>query len=72
MIFLGPEDIHGAWRGGQKSPEGPTSPQGALPWLVASSVTPWHNSGAPWVSSGPQLITVNFYSVWTPFDIPFL
>ena len=29
VIFLGPEDIHGAWREGRKSPEGSTSPQGA-------------------------------------------
>jgi hypothetical protein len=51
----------GTWRWNQvkEVTEGPTSPQGAprgvgrAPWLVASSVTPWHNSGAPWVSSGP-------------------
>jgi hypothetical protein len=26
---------------------------GRAPWLMASLVTPWHSSGAPWVSSGP-------------------
>ena len=26
---------------------------------------------APWMSSGPRKIIVKFYSIWTPFDIPF-
>ena len=32
----------------------------------------WPPLEAPWMSSDPRKIIVKFYSVWTPFDIPFL
>ena len=48
------------------------TPQGAPSWLVATSWVFWPPSEASWVSSGPKITPVNFYPIWTPFDIDFL
>ena len=55
-----------------EEPWGAHKPGGAPRWLVAHPWVFWPLLQASWVPYGPRKISVEFYSVWTPFDIPFL
>ena len=59
---------------GNKSGGSPRRPRGRgrAPTLVGASGTFWPISDAPWASSGPKIISVNFQVKWTPFGFPFL
>ena len=60
--------------GSPRRPRGRGRAQGVgrAPTLVGASGLLWSISDAPWASSGPTIIFVNFQVNWTPFGFPFL
>ena len=74
-VFIGEVGIENKSGGPTGSPRG----TGARPRGVGAPSTLVDGSGlfssisdAPWASSGPEMISVNFQVNWTSFDIPFL
>jgi hypothetical protein len=61
-------------RGASRDPQGRgrATPRGAPGTLAVASGLLLLGFQVLRMSSGPRKIIVNFYSVWTPFDIPFL
>ena len=45
---------------------------GCAPYLVPTSKLAWHRVQVTWVIFGKKITFQKVYSVWTPFDIPFL
>ena len=77
-VIFGTEATQETWKRCQGSFEEATR-QGGVPYplgapstLAATSWLFWLALQVSWVSFGPRKIIMKFYSVWTPFSIPFL
>ena len=68
-IYRRKEYVGGASGGprGRGAPRG----EGAPPTLVTASGTSWSRVQVSWITFGWKTRSRRFYSVWTPFGIPF-